>query len=133
MVGRRLPTLLLGGFALLAMLLACAGIYGVLSFVTAKRTQELGIRAALGASRWDLVPHGDRQRRHARGRGHRDRPRRRDRAWASPGIDAVPDPHRRRAHADRVGVLFLTVALLACFVPAWRAARIDPMSALRQE
>ena len=55
MVGRRLPTLLLGGFALLAMLLACAGIYGVLSFVTAKRTQELGIRAALGASRWDLV------------------------------------------------------------------------------
>ena len=41
-IGRRLPTYLLGGFALLAMLLACAGIYGVLSFVTAKRTQELG-------------------------------------------------------------------------------------------
>ena len=40
MVGRRLPTYLLGGFAVLAMLLACAGIYGVLSFVTAKRTQE---------------------------------------------------------------------------------------------
>src|SRR5262249_34833474 len=55
MVGRRMPTMLLGGFALLAMLLACAGIYGVLSFVTANRTQELGIRAALGASRWDLL------------------------------------------------------------------------------
>jgi len=55
MIGRRMPTMLLGGFALLAMLLACAGIYGVLSFVTANRTQELGIRAALGASRWDLV------------------------------------------------------------------------------
>ena len=54
-IGRRLPTYLLAGFALLAMLLACAGIYGVLSFVTAKRTQELGIRAALGASQWDLV------------------------------------------------------------------------------
>ncbi len=52
---RRLPTMLLGGFALLAMLLACAGIYGVLSFVTARRTQELGIRAALGASRADLI------------------------------------------------------------------------------
>ena len=55
MIGRRLPTYLLGGFALLAMLLACAGIYGVLSFVTANRTQELGIRAALGASPSDLV------------------------------------------------------------------------------
>src|SRR4029453_5827932 len=55
MVGRRLPTYLLAGFAVLAMLLACAGIYGVLSFVTAKRTQELGIRAALGASPWDLI------------------------------------------------------------------------------
>jgi putative ABC transport system permease protein len=49
MVGRRMPTMLLGGFALLAMLLACAGIYGVLSFVTANRTQELGIRAGGGA------------------------------------------------------------------------------------
>ena len=37
------------------MLLACAGIYGVLSFVTARRTQELGIRAALGASRSSLM------------------------------------------------------------------------------
>jgi putative ABC transport system permease protein len=55
MVGRRLPTMLLSGFAVLAMLLACAGIYGVLSFVTANRTQELGIRAALGASRSDLL------------------------------------------------------------------------------
>ncbi len=62
MVGRRLPTYLLGGFALLAMLLACAGIYGVLSFVTAKRTQELGIRAALGASQRDLIADGAQQR-----------------------------------------------------------------------
>ena len=47
--------MLLGGFAFLAMLLACTGIYGVLSFVTAGRKQELGIRAALGASRGALV------------------------------------------------------------------------------
>jgi hypothetical protein len=46
---RRLPAMLLGAFALVAMLLACTGIYGVLSFVTAWRKQELGIRAALGA------------------------------------------------------------------------------------
>ncbi len=45
---RKLPAVLLGSFALLALLLACTGIYGVLSFVTAGRKQELGIRAALG-------------------------------------------------------------------------------------
>ena len=55
MMSRRLTTSLLGGFALLAMFLACAGIYGVLSFVTARRTQEMGIRAAMGASRGDLI------------------------------------------------------------------------------
>jgi putative ABC transport system permease protein len=133
MVGRRLPTLLLGGFALLAMLLACAGIYGVLSFVTAKRTQELGIRAALGASRWDLV-------RMVIGSG------------ATPVVAGIVIGlggaialgrvlesilfQTRTVDAPTliaVGVLFLTVALLACFVPAWRAARIDPMSALRQD
>jgi putative ABC transport system permease protein len=52
---RRLTSSLLSGFALLAMLLACAGIYGVLSFVTARRSQEMGIRAAMGASRADLI------------------------------------------------------------------------------
>jgi putative ABC transport system permease protein len=133
MVGRRLPTLLLGGFALLAMLLACAGIYGVLSFVTAKRTQELGIRAALGASRWDLV-------RMVIGSG------------AVPVVAGIVIGLGGAIALGRVlesilfqtrpvdaptliavGVLFLTVALLACFVPAWRAARIDPMAALRQD
>jgi putative ABC transport system permease protein len=133
MVGRRLPTYLLGGFALLAMLLACAGIYGVLSFVTAKRTQELGIRAALGASQWDLI------RMVLRtgtlpvaagiviGLGGA--------IWLSRFLQSMLfqvsaiDP----VSLAGVGVLFIAVALLACFVPAWRASRIDPMSALRQE
>jgi putative ABC transport system permease protein len=132
-VGRRLPTYLLAGFALLAMLLACAGIYGVLSFVTAKRTQELGIRAALGASQWDLV------RMVVRsgtlpvvaglllGLGGA--------IWLSRFVQSMLfqvspiDPVSLAA----VALLFASVALLACLVPAWRASRVDPMSALRQE
>ena len=133
MIGRRLPTYLLGGFALLAMLLACAGIYGVLSFVTAKRTQELGIRAALGASQWDLV------RMVVRGGtmpvvvgivlglGGA--------MWLSRFIQAMLFQVSPIDAPSLIAVaaLFLTVALVACFVPAWRASRIDPMAALRQE
>lgn len=130
---RRLPTMLLGGFALLAMLLACAGIYGVLSFVTARRTQELGIRAALGASRTDLI-------RMVVGDG------------AMPvlagivvglgGAIALARFIRSMLFATKpidlptlfgVSALFLCVGLVACLVPAWRAAKIDPISALRQQ
>jgi putative ABC transport system permease protein len=133
MVGRRMPTYLLGVFALLAMLLACAGIYGVLSFVTAKRTQELGIRAALGASQWDLIRMVLRSGTlpvvaglvvGVAGA-----------VWLSRFIQALVfqvspiDPISLVA----VAILFLAVAALACFVPAWRASRIDPMLALRQE
>ncbi|HEX2452960.1 MAG TPA: ABC transporter permease [Vicinamibacterales bacterium] len=133
MSGRRLPTMLLSGFAVLAMLLACAGIYGVLSFVTAKRTQELGIRAALGASRWDLL-------RMVVGGG------------AIPVLAGIAVGLGGAVALSRfiesllfqtspidvpslaaVAVVFLAIALTACLVPAWRAARIDPMSALRQE
>jgi putative ABC transport system permease protein len=132
LVGRRMPTMLLGGFAVLAMLLACAGIYGVLSFVTANRTQELGIRAALGASRWDLV------RMVVRGgatpvivglvlgvTGA---------IWLTQFIQSMLfqtsplDPLSLIA----VSALFLLVAAAACFVPAWRASRLDPMAALRE-
>ena len=133
MIGRRLPTYLLGGFALLAMLLACAGIYGVLSFVTAKRTQELGIRAALGASQWDLVRMVIRAGTMpvivgiVLGLGGA--------MWLSRFIQAMLFQVSPIDAPSLLGVaaLFLTVALVACFVPAWRASRIDPMTALRQE
>ena len=132
-VGRRLPTYLLAGFAFLAMLLACAGIYGVLSFVTAKRTQELGIRAALGASQSDLIRMVLRSGTLpvvlglAVGLGGA--------LWLSRFMQALLfqvspiDPTSLAAVAG----IFLSVALLACFVPAWRASRIDPMKALRTE
>jgi putative ABC transport system permease protein len=131
MVGRRLPTYLLGGFALLAMLLACAGIYGVLSFVTASRTQELGIRAALGASQGDLV------RMVIRGGtmpvvigiviglGGA--------MWLSRFIQSMlfQTSPIDTPSLVAVAVLFLAVATTACFVPAWRASRVDPSVALR--
>jgi predicted permease len=133
MVGRRLPTYLLGGFALLAMLLACAGIYGVLSFVTAKRTQELGIRAALGASQRDLIGMVLRSGTMpvviglVTGLAGA--------LWLSRFMQTLLfqvspiDP----VSLAGVALIFLSVAFLACFVPAWRASRIDPMAALRQE
>jgi putative ABC transport system permease protein len=133
MVGRRLPMMLLGGFAVLAMLLACAGIYGVLSFVTAKRTQEIGIRAEGGASRWGLV-------RMVLGSGSLPVI-----AGIVVGLGGAMGLARfiqsmlfQTQPIDApsliaVSALFLVVALAACFVPAWRAARIDPMTALRQE
>ncbi|MGH9657197.1 MAG: ADOP family duplicated permease [Bryobacteraceae bacterium] len=133
LMSRRMTTSLLGGLSLLAMLLACAGIYGVLSFVTARRRHEMGIRAALGASRAVLI----------RlvvgggalpvligilvGLGGAIGLARFIRAmlFATDPIDAVT--------LAGVSVLFAAVALAACIVPAWRAARVDPMSALRQE
>jgi putative ABC transport system permease protein len=130
---RRLTTSLLGGLSLLAMLLACAGIYGVLSFVTARRRHEMGIRAALGASRAAmirLVVGGGALPVFVgilAGLGGAIGLARFIRAmlFATDPIDAVT--------LAGVSVLFVAVALVACIVPAWRAARVDPMSALRQE
>jgi predicted permease len=133
LMGRRLPTMLLAGFGVLAMLLACAGIYGVLSFVTARRTQELGIRAALGASRASLM-------RMVVGSG------------TTPVLIGIAIGLAGAMSLARfieallfdtkpldamtlsaVSALFLSVALVACTVPAWRASRIDPATALRSE
>ncbi len=133
MMSRRLPTMLLGAFALVAMLLASAGIYGVLSFVTARRTQEMGIRAALGASPRELM-------RMVITEGAMP-----VLAGLAGGVGGAIALARfiqsmlfNTSPIDvptliEVGVLFLGVALIACIVPAWRAARIDPMIALRQE
>ena len=129
----RLRTILLAVFAAIALLLAAIGVYGVLSYVTAQRTQELGVRAALGASAWDLV-----------------------RLVVAGGVWPVViglvlgvagafaltrwlegllfetkpnDP----ATMTLVGAGLMLVALLACYLPARRAAQVDPVIALRVE
>jgi predicted permease len=131
--GSRLFVSLLAGFALLALVLASAGIYGVLSFVTARRTREMGIRAAMGATRGDLI------RLVASGGAKPVF------AGLAVGLAAAVGLGRfietmlfdtRPADPltlEAVGAVFLTVAMAACLIPALRAARAHPMAALRQD
>jgi putative ABC transport system permease protein len=131
--GQRLQTFLLGLFAVLALLLAAIGIYGVLSYVTAQRTQELGVRAALGASTLDLmrlvvlggiVPVGAGILLGLAGSLLLTR------VMQTLLFETTPtDP----ATMIGVGLILSTVALAACYVPARRAARVDPIVALRHE
>jgi putative ABC transport system permease protein len=129
----RLRTALLGVFAGVALLLAAIGIYGVISGSVAQRTHEMGLRAALGASVTD-------QLRLVLGSG-----------MAMTGIGLAIGVGGSLAVTQLLaGLLFgvtardpLTlvlvtgilgaVALAACYVPAWRATRVDPMVALRYE
>jgi ABC-type antimicrobial peptide transport system permease subunit len=133
MASRRFAMILLGAFAQIAMSLACVGIFGVMAYLVSQRTQEVGIRMALGAQRKDILGL-------VFGRGMR---------LTAMGIcagvllalaltrlmgqllfDVSPtDPVTLSA----VVLLLSLMALIACYVPAVRAMRIDPMRALRTE
>jgi putative ABC transport system permease protein len=130
---RRFTMVVLSGFALLGLLLAAIGIYGVLAYSVARRTREIGVRMALGAVRGSVI-------------------------WMVLGDSLTPviigasvgiigaivltrlmtallygvtttDPVTFVA----VVVVLLAVATLASVIPAWRAARVDPVIALREE
>ena len=126
-------SILVLAFAIIALVLAAAGLYGVLAYLVAQRLVELGIRLALGAQRGVLLsqllldglkpalaglfiglPASAAVVRLIRGMLYETEP-----------LDPVV--------FGAVGVLLLFVAVAACLVPAWYASRLDPMRALRSE
>lgn len=131
MASNRLRTWLLVVFAGIAMLLSAIGIYGVISYSVVQRQQEMGIRAALGASAADLVGlilrHGMLLAGIGLGLGFGGAIGL-TRLLASLlfGVQAR-DPLTIAA----VALLLSGVALIACYIPAHRAARVDPLIALR--
>jgi putative ABC transport system permease protein len=130
---RRLPMLLLAGFGAVAFLLALIGTYGVLAYHVADRTREIGVRMALGARAADIVRMVVRQ-----GMGPAA-------AGVLAGLAAAAALARTirsllfqtsatdPATLGATAVALLAAALLACVVPALRAARVDPNAALRSE
>ena len=130
---RTRPMILLGVFAGLALLLACIGVYGVLAYAVAQRTREIGVRMALGARPLDVT-------RMVLGRGM---------ALSGIGLAAGAAIGLSLSSLLRsllygvapsapgvyltTACLLLFVALAACVIPAQRAARVDPVRALRDE
>jgi putative ABC transport system permease protein len=130
---QRFNTVILGSFAATALLLAALGIAGVLAISVSRRTQEMGVRMALGAQRGDLL-------RLVIGQGM---------TLAIAGL-LIGGPvafvlsrfmstllfeisPRDPMTFGAVSTLLVVVALLACYIPARRATRVDPMIALRYE
>jgi putative ABC transport system permease protein len=125
-------TLLLG-FAVLSLLLAGVGLFGVLSYIVAQRTSEIGIRIALGAQREQVL-------RNVLFDGMR--PALLGLAFGLIASSAVVQLIRAMLYQTQpldplvfaaVAAALLLVATLACMIPAWRASRLDPMQALRAE
>jgi predicted permease len=130
---RRFSMEIVALFALTALLLAAIGIYGVISYMVSERTHEIGIRVALGATKRTIL-------RSVLGQGSRL-------AFAGAalglvGAFIVSQLMAGTLHGVRptdpltfigVAALLILVALLACYIPARRAVRVDPMIALRHE
>ena len=130
---RRFALVVFEVFALAALALAAAGIYGILAGSVAERTREIGVRSALGASRGMIVGLVVRQGLALTALGvliGLAGAAAASRVLVSLLFGVSPlDPV---TYAGVIGVLG-GVALLACGVPAWRAARVDPATTLRVE
>jgi predicted permease len=121
------------GMGLMALLLSGMGIYGTMSFLVQQRKREIGVRIALGASRWDVMSLVARQ----------------GMTWTGIGLAvgitcglAAALLLRRVVHGVVVAdplpfvvtpLILAAAAYLACYIPARRATRMDPLAALREE
>jgi putative ABC transport system permease protein len=130
---RRFALILFEAFALAALVLAAAGIYGVIAGSVAERTREIGVRSALGASRRDILALVVRQGMTLTGAGVAIGLA--GAAGASRAIAAMLFGVSRLDPVTHIGVIGLlaAAALIACGVPAWRAARVNPATTLRAE
>jgi putative ABC transport system permease protein len=129
----RLDSALLALFAGLALILAMVGIYGVMCYGVAQRTNEFGIRMTLGAQRGDMMGLVLKQGLRVAAIG------------AAAGVAAAVGATRLLSSLlfgvkpgdpitlVAVSVILLVCALVACYIPARRATRVDPMVALRYE
>jgi putative ABC transport system permease protein len=130
---RRIGTWLLAAFALGALLLAAVGIYGVVSYSVSQRTSEFGLRIALGAAPADVVRKAiaGTMQTAAAGIGAGIAASFVISKWISGFLFGVRATDAATFAA--VPVLLAIVALAACYVPARRAAAVDPVIALRSE
>lgn len=137
LVRERLIATLSSVFSLLALALACVGLYGLLAFTIAQRTTEMGVRMALGASRLDVVLLVMREALTL--------------VAAGAALGLIGAVITARVATSRISALLFnitptdpttmtmatmiltTMALFAAYLPARRASRVEPMAALRSE
>jgi putative ABC transport system permease protein len=135
MSGYQTYVIVLGTFAGIAVVLAAIGVYGVLSYFVNQRTREMGIRLALGAQRGDVFAFVSKLGLTLAGTGIAIG------VALALGLNRFMAEHFWLYHLKAtdpatyaaVGIVLLCIALLACYIPARRATKVDPMAALRHE